>query len=276
MIYNKIKILGRVNEAFASRGWRDSGNEILRISEQLSQGVSTQKVVKAISGKFLLANSIKRQDIVPVLDRVLHEKDILQLDTSSPIKLLFTYSTPSDVPPLRLGTEEKQIKEALRAITDRDKIHIDTIPAVELKDFSNAFNRYKPNILHISSHGNQECIALENEKGDAIAVDDDTLMNIVKLAGKQLKIIVLNACESSKMAASLTDVVDIAIGMNVSIGDDAARAFAVQLYSSIGENIPIGLAFEQAKFAISANGISEADAPVLHYRKGIHPEKYQL
>ena len=276
MIYNKIKILGRVNEAFASRGWRDSGNEILRISEQLSQGVSTQKVVKAISGKFLLANSIKRQDIVPVLDRVLHEKDILQLDTSSPIMLLFTYSTRSDVPPLRLGTEVKQIKEALRAITDRDKIHIDTIPAVELKDFSNAFNRYKPNILHISSHGNQECIALENEKGDAIAVDDDTLMNIVKLAGKQLKIVVLNACVSSKMAASLTDVVDIAIGMNVSIGDDAARAFAVQLYSSIGENIPIGLAFEQAKFAISANGISEADAPVLHYRKGIHPEKYQL
>lgn len=275
-MYNKIKVLGRVNEAFASRGWRDSGNEILRISEQLSQGVSTQKVVGGISGKFLLANSIKRQDIVPVLDRVLHEKDILQVDISSPVRLLFTYSAPLNVSPLRLGTEEKQIKEALRAITDRGKMHIDTIPAVELKDFSNAFNRYRPNILHISLHGNQKYIALENEKGQAITVDDDTLINIVKLAGKQLKIVVLNACESSKMAASLIDVVDIAIGMNVSIGDDAACAFAVQLYSSIGENIPIGLAFEQAKFAISANGISEADAPVLHYRKGIHPEKYQL
>jgi hypothetical protein len=275
-MYNKIKVLGRVNKAFASRGWRDSGNEILRISEQLSQGVSTQKVVGGISGKFLLANSIKRQDIVPVLDRVLHEKDILQVDISSPVRLLFTYSAPLNVSPLRLGTEEKQIKEALRAITDRGKMHIDTIPAVELKDFSNAFNRYRPNILHISSHGNQKYIALENEKGQAITVDDDTLINIVKLAGKQLKIVVLNACESSKMAASLIDVVDIAIGMNVSIGDDAACAFAVQLYSSIGENIPIGLAFEQAKFAISANGISEADAPVLHYRKGIHPEKYQL
>lgn len=275
-MYNKIKVLGRVNEAFAGRGWRDSGNEILRISEQLSQGVSTQKVVRVISGKFLLTNSIKRQDIVPVLDRVLHEKDILQVDTPSPTKLLFTYSAPLNVPPLRLGTEEKQIKEALRAITDRGKMHIDTIPAVELKDFSNAFNRYRPNILHISSHGNQECIVLENEKGDEIFVDGDTLMNIVKLAGKQLKIVVLNACESSKMAASLINVVDIAIGMNVSIGDDAARAFAVQLYSSIGENIPIGLAFEQAKFAISANGISEAGTPVLYYKKGIHPEKYQL
>lgn len=275
-MYNKVKVLGRVNEAFAGRGWRDSGNEILRISEQLSQGVSTQEVVRVISGKFLLANSIKRQDIVPVLDRVLREKDILQIDASSPTRLLFAYSTPLNVSPLRLGTEEKQIKEALRAITDRDKIHIDTIPAVELKDFSNAFNRYRPNILHISSHGNQEHIALENEKGQAITVDGDMLINIVKLAGKQLKIVVLNACESSKMAASLTDVVDVTIGMNMSIGDNAARAFAVQLYSSIGENIPIGLAFEQAKFAISANGISEADTPVLHYRKGIHPEKYQL
>lgn len=275
-MYNKVKVLGCVNEAFAGRGWRDSGNEILRISEQLSQGVSTQEVVRVISGKFLLANSIKRQDIVPVLDRVLREKDILQIDASSPTRLLFAYSTPLNVSPLRLGTEEKQIKEALRAITDRDKIHIDTIPAVELKDFSNAFNRYRPNILHISSHGNQEHIALENEKGQAMIVDGDILINIVKIAGKQLKIVVLNACESSKMAASLTDVVDIAIGMNVSIGDDAARAFAVQLYSSIGENIPIGLAFEQARFAISANGISEADTPVLHYKEGIRPEKYYL
>lgn len=275
-MYNKVKVLGCVNEAFAGRGWRDSGNEILRISEQLSQGVSTQEVVRVISGKFLLANSIKRQDIVPVLDRVLREKDILQIDASSPTRLLFAYSTPLNVSPLRLGTEEKQIKEALRAITDRDKIHIDTIPAVELKDFSNAFNRYRPNILHISSHGNQEHIALENEKGQAMIVDGDILINIVKIAGKQLKIVVLNACESSKMAASLTDVVDIAIGMNVSIGDDAARAFAVQLYSSIGENIPIGLAFEQARFAISANGISEADTPVLHYKEGIRPEKYHL
>lgn len=213
---------------------------------------------------------------MPVLDRALHERDILQVDASSPTRLLFAYSTPLNASPLRLGTEEKQIKEALRAITDRDKIHIDTIPAVELKDFSNAFNRYRPNILHISSHGNQEHIALENEKGQAMIVDGDILINIVKIAGKQLKIVVLNACESSKMAASLTDVVDIAIGMNVSIGDDAARAFAVQLYSSIGENIPIGLAFEQARFAISANGISEADTPVLHYKKGIRPEKYHL
>ena len=93
-MYNKVKVLGRVNEAFASRGWRDSGNEILRISEQLSQGISAQEVVRVISGKFLLANRIKRQDIVPVLDRVLYEKDILQVDTSSPTRLLFAYSTP--------------------------------------------------------------------------------------------------------------------------------------------------------------------------------------
>jgi hypothetical protein len=150
------------------------------------------------------------------------------------------------------------------------------VPAVELKDFSNAFNRYKPNILHISSHGNQDCIALEGEKGEAIIVDNDTLKNVVKLAGKRLKMVVLNACESSKLATNLTGAVDIAIGMNMSIGDDAARAFAVQLYSSIGENVSIGLSFEQAKFAILANGIDEADIPVLYHRKGIKPEKYYL
>lgn len=274
-MYNKTKILGHVNEAFAARGWRDSGDEILHISEQLSQGISTQDVARTISRKFLLTSGIKRSDIVSVLDRVLREKDILQVGSSS-TKLLFAYAAPLNESPLRLGAEEKQIKEALRTITDRGKIRIDTVPAVELKDFSNAFNRYKPNILHISSHGNQDCIALEGEKGEAIIVDNDTLKNVVKLAGKQLKMVVLNACESSKLATNLTGAVDIAIGMNMSIGDDAARAFAVQLYSSIGENVSIGLAFEQAKFAILANGIDEADIPVLYHKKGIKPEKYYL
>lgn len=274
-MYNKTKILGHVNEVFAARGWRDSGDEILHISEQLSRGISTQDVARTISRKFLLASGIKRSDIVSVLDRVLREKDILQVGSSS-IKLLFAYAAPLNESPLRLGAEEKQIKEALRAITDRGKIRIDTVPAVELKDFSNAFNRYKPNMLHISSHGNKDCIALEGEKGEAIIVDNDTLKNVVKLAGKQLKMVVLNVCESSKLATNLTGTVDIAIGMNMSIGDDAARAFAVQLYSSIGENVSIGLAFEQAKFAILANGIDEADIPVLYHKKGIKPEKYYL
>lgn len=275
MTYNKTKVLGHVNEAFAARGWRDSGSEILHISERLSQGMSTQDVARAISEKFLLANGIKRPDVVSVLNRVLREKDILQIDSSS-TELLFAYAAPLTEPSLRLGAEEKQIKEALRAITDRNKIFINTVPAVELKDFSNAFNRYRPNILHISSHGNQDCIALEGEKGEAVIVDSDTLKNIVRLAGKQLRIVVLNACESSKLAAALTGVVDISIGMNMSIGDDAARTFAVQLYSSIGENVSIELAFEQAKFAILANGISEADIPMLYHKKGVKPEKYYL
>lgn len=274
-MYNKTKIIGHINEAFAARGWRDGGDEILHISEQLSQGISTQDVARTISRKFLLASDIKRSDVVSVLDRVLREKDILQVGSSS-TELLFAYAAPLNESPLRLGAEEKQIKETLRAITDRNKMHIDTVPAVELKDFSNAFNRYKPNILHISSHGSQDCIALEGEKGEAVIVDSDTLKNIVKLAGKQLRMVVLNACESSKLATALTSVVDIAIGMNMSIGDDAARAFAVQLYSSIGENVPIELAFEQAKFAILAHEISEADIPVLYHKKGVKPENYYL
>lgn len=42
----------------------------------------------------------------------------------------------------------------------------------------------------------------------------------------------------------------LSIGMNTSIGDDAARVFAAQFYSSIGFGLSIQKAFDQAKAAL--------------------------
>ena len=276
MTYNKIKILAHVNEAFAVRGWKDNSDAILRVSGLLSTGNSPGDAIKAIPSRFFLANGIKKTDIQPVLERVLREKDILNPSDPAPIQLLFVYAGPLDEKPLRLGAEEKQIKESLRAITDRTSIQIDTVPAAGLKDFSNAFNRYKPSILHISSHGAEDFIVLENDSGNAVDVDEDTLTTLVGLADKQLKVVVLNACDSSRMANALTKVVDVSIGMNTSIRDDAARVFAVQFYASIGEGVSVGLAFQQAKFAIKASGINETNTPVIYSKKGINPANYRL
>ena len=51
--------------------------------------------------------------------------------------------------------------------------------------------------------------------------------------------------------------VEAAVGMTVDIGDDAARVFAAQFYSSIGFGHSIKRAFEQAKAALMLEGIPE-------------------
>ena len=276
MTYNKRRILGHINEAFSLRGWKDNNDIQQQISGMLADGETIEKVINALPPKFKHLNNIGDADVLPILRRVMQKRDILETQYASKARLLLAYASPLDEKALRMGAEEKQIKESLLAITDRSAIVVETIPAVELGDFSNAFNRFKPNILHISAHGNEDLVVLEDNNGNSVKVDEALLTSLVSLAEQKLKIVVLSACNSFKLAEKLTKVVDIAIGMNASIGDSAARTFAVQFYSSIGEGMAIGTSFRQAKFAITANGINESDIPVIFTKKGINQDQYRI
>ena len=57
--------------------------------------------------------------------------------------------------------------------------------------------------------------------------------------------------------------------MKTAIGDEAARAFASQFYSSIGFGLSLKVAFEQAKAALMLDGIAEQDTPELFVADGL-------
>lgn len=63
--------------------------------------------------------------------------------------------------------------------------------------------------------------------------------------------------------------VEAAIGMNTSIGDNAARVFASQFYSSISFGFSVKKAFEQAKGLLMMKGIPEQDTPKLYTQEGL-------
>ena len=63
--------------------------------------------------------------------------------------------------------------------------------------------------------------------------------------------------------------VDAAIGMTREIGDEAARLFSAQLYSSLAERVPLDRAFEQAKLQVSLGGFDEDKTPILFVRSGL-------
>lgn len=58
----------------------------------------------------------------------------------------------------------------------------------------------------------------------------------------------------------------LSIGMNTSIGDDAARVFAAQFYSSIGFGLSIQKAFDQAKAALMLEEIAKENTPELYVK----------
>ena len=84
--------------------------------------------------------------------------------------------------------------------------------------------------------------------------------------GKQEKRIQENDC----------DHVDVAIGMNTSIGDEAALVFASQFYSSIGFGKSIKAALDQAKAALMLEGIPEKTTPELYVRDSLKAEDLML
>lgn len=56
------------------------------------------------------------------------------------------------------------------------------------------------------------------------------------------------------------------------IGDGAARVFAANFYSAISFGLPIRQAFDQARAALTLEGIPEEQTPQLYWREGLAPE----
>ena len=74
----------------------------------------------------------------------------------------------------------------------------------------------------------------------------------------------------------MTKCIDIAIGMNDSISDEAARVFSAQLYSAIGFGHSVGKAFEQAKTALMLEGIREENTPQIFTKQALDPNNIVL
>jgi hypothetical protein len=110
--------------------------------------------------------------------------------------------------------------------------------------------------------------------GAAQPVDGEAIAAAIASAGETVRVVVLNACFSADLARTLTRHVDVAVGMDRPVGDDAAREFAQAFYSALGYGSSVGRAFDQARAALMLAGIPEERTPQLAARDGIDP--YEL
>ncbi len=114
----------------------------------------------------------------------------------------------------------------------------------------------------------------DHAAGCAKAVIVATMKTIAQTDNLQL--VIFNACFSAGQAAAVVEHVDVAIGMNDPIGDEAARVFAAQFYSALGFGRSVQVSFDQAKAALMLAGIPEEDTPELYAREGIDPNEIIL
>ena len=186
------------------------------------------------------------------------------------IVVLFLASNPIDQQQLRLDEEARAISEMIRKSKHRDSVKFETCWAVQPIDLLQAINEYKPSIIHFSGHGsdNDEIIFQTND-GKTKIVSKEAIVQTMMASSEGIRLVFFNTCYSRNQAEAVSKYVEATIGMKTSIGDEAARIFSSQFYSSIGFGLSVKKSFEQAKALLMLENISEEETPELFINDGI-------
>ena len=171
---------------------------------------------------------------------------------------------------LKLEKEASEIHDAIQRSLKRDSINYQIRWAARVTDLIQYINEVEPTILHFSGHGTSDGkLVFQDNNDQPKLLQMDTLVELINASSNNLRLVVLNNCFSSVIAEKIVNNIESSIGMNTSIGDDAAITFASQLYSSIGFGLSLEKAFKQATLAIKINEIPEDQTPELFTADGI-------
>lgn len=193
------------------------------------------------------------------------------------ITVLFLAANPLDTGELRLDEEARSIHEMIRKSEYRDTMQLVSHWATRALDVLQAINECKPSIVHFSGHGSPTGeLIFQNDSGAAAPVSTDAIVQLMRSFPDEIQLVFFNACFSHQQAEAVLYYVPAAIGMNSSIGDEAARVFASQFYSAIGFGKSLLAAFDQAKTALMLKNIPEEDTPELFVAEGVDPAQLVL
>jgi CheY-like chemotaxis protein len=150
-------------------------------------------------------------------------------------KILFIASSPHDQSPLKAGMEQRLIEEALMLSTLRNDVVISFKQAAKLETLTRELMQMNPHVLHFTGHGSVDGIAMEKADGTMELIPNAALERLFRLFKDKLKCVVLSSCYSSEQAKTISLQNIYVIGMNDSVGVDAATEFSKGFYQAVGE-----------------------------------------
>jgi hypothetical protein len=242
--------------------------------------VSIEKNKKTESDKLRKEQEQNLKNITSTLQHhdTLHNEtrfDIQELkDIPEKIVVLFLASNPIDQQQLRLDEEARSITEMIRKSKHRDSVQFQTCWAVQPIDLLQAINEYKPSIIHFSGHGsNNDEIIFQTGEGRTKIVSKEAIVQTMMASSDGIRLVFFNTCYSKNQAEAVSKYVEATIGMNTSIGDEAARIFSSQFYSSIGFGLSVQKSFEQARALLMLENVIEENTPELFIKEGYSGEE---
>jgi hypothetical protein len=185
------------------------------------------------------------------------------------LKVLIVSASPSDYEPLKVDVEARVLKKALGA-KHLDAIELSSEVAMLADEFANCVRAFEPNVLHYSGyHSDPGGIMLLNDQACSQRVPKAALVHALKTQ-KNLRLVVLNTCESLPGAKALTAHIDFAVGTEKILYDETAITFVKGFYAGLAGGQSVQSAFDQGITPLLGNCPRE-NMPQLCSRRGVDP-----
>ena len=161
------------------------------------------------------------------------------------IKVLLVFANPHGTDPVRLGQQDRVIREAVKLSRYRDNIALTSCHAATVHDLRRTLLEDTFHIVHISGHGSQEGLILENENGTPFVVPPKALANLFGAYRNTVHCVLLNACYGITQGQLISLGIPYTIAMDGQISDFTAMEFARGFYDAIGAGHGIDFAYEE-------------------------------
>lgn len=173
--------------------------------------------------------------------------------------ILFLAANPMDSTRLAVDREYREVDAALRSSGLRDIVDLHTAFAVRVRDLQTALLRYEPTIVHFAGHGlKSKGIVLEDV---ATEVTGEALARLFEAIGRNVRLVVLNACWSLEQARAIVPVSGCVVGMRQRMSDTAAIEFAQSLYETLAYGRSMQEAFGAAVARLGLLGLGDGPEP---------------
>lgn len=269
----------------SSREWLQAkariNHSLLQILSELSSNINFSDIENRIE-KIEKMNTINLNDGGNIIIQDVNSSHIsintTKNEPTEKLKLLIINSLPVEKQPLSVNKEIKLLEDAYFTSTKKDRFELITKNAVKFDELFKIIHQTKPTYIHFSLHSSKsQGLIFENQSGTSQYIDKNTFAEIFALTAKNnnLKLVVLNACNSYDFANEITKYVDYSVGMKDFIPDAAAVAFAKGFYEMLFEGEDIDYAFNAGIIALKMSriefnsSIPIAEIPVLLNKKSI-------
>jgi CHAT domain len=182
------------------------------------------------------------------------------------VKILFFGASPRGARPLRIDQEIREVEQTIKQGSLRNSIVVKTEWAVRPRDITQALLDFEPHFVQFVGHGGGEegSFAAENDRGYVQVIPVDGLVQTFKAVGQDVQCVVVNACETERLAQALAAVVPCVIGMRQPVGDRSAIRFSIGFYQALAAGRTVETAFDVgvAQLMMTPEG-DDAAAPLL-------------